>query len=195
VEAVTPDMPGGQEAYQQIAAKLSGWASQHFSQLEKIARMRGLNWQTSHLQSGDRSSLEELKKKWLLDRLVTYEVHAWETRDTKVKDILPAFLSSGRATPPISPAGLVLRGKLSKTVEWKIREDVDLSTILGLDVAKLEDIDGEPCAAREAINDGYPTLRIDVPLLGPSFKGASGKISITAILGFEPDSADSEAKQ
>eukprot|EP00929_Paragymnodinium_shiwhaense_P008284 TRINITY_DN112231_c0_g1_i1.p1 TRINITY_DN112231_c0_g1~~TRINITY_DN112231_c0_g1_i1.p1 ORF type:complete len:572 (+),score=93.62 TRINITY_DN112231_c0_g1_i1:144-1859(+) len=189
IEAVTPQMPGGQDAYQVISVKLSGWTVQHFSQLEKIARMRGLAWETVHLQSEDRGSLEDMKKKWLLDRLVTYEVHAWENRDVRSKDPeLPAFLTSGRETPVISPAGLVLRGKLSPSVEWKIREDVDLSTIVGLEVRLLEDIDGEPCTKHEAsgnVDDGYPTLRHPIPLLDPSFQRTSGKLVIASVRGTE----------
>merc|ERR1712187_96156 len=67
-----------------LPMKLAEWRSQHFSQLEKIAKTRGLNWQTSHLTQehcGGTKSLEDVKKDWLLDRLVTYELHVWETRN------------------------------------------------------------------------------------------------------------------
>lgn len=66
-----------------ILVKLAEWRSQHFSQLEKIAKARGLHWQTSHLDRSADRPIEEAKKTWLLDRLVTYELHALDTRLSK----------------------------------------------------------------------------------------------------------------
>ncbi|CAK0808993.1 unnamed protein product, partial [Prorocentrum cordatum] len=74
--------PGGaQRLPEAVAAKLAEWRAQHFSQLEKVGKSRGVDWQTSHLErpAGGRA-LEEVRKEWLLDRLLTYEVYAWETR-------------------------------------------------------------------------------------------------------------------
>jgi len=71
-------MTGAPEA---IFVKLAEWRSQHFSQLEKLAKARGLNWQTMHLQRpADGRTLEQVRTAWLLDRLVTYELHVWETK-------------------------------------------------------------------------------------------------------------------
>merc|ERR1712183_272805 len=64
-----------------ILVKLREWQSQHFSQLQKLGRSRGLNWQTTHLERPvDGRSLEDVQKSWILDRLVTYELHAEELR-------------------------------------------------------------------------------------------------------------------
>merc|ERR1712232_223226 len=59
-----------------VIMKMRDWQSQHFSQLQKIGKSRGLNWQTTHL---DRQP-EDVKKAWILDRLVTYELYTAELR-------------------------------------------------------------------------------------------------------------------
>jgi len=61
-----------------LAPKLLDWRRQHFSQLEKMCRTRGLRSSTSHLEATKDLSLEEVRKEWLIDRLVTYELHAHE---------------------------------------------------------------------------------------------------------------------
>lgn len=64
-----------------LFVKLAEWKTQHFSQLEKLCKAHGLNWETSSVERpSDGRSLEEAKKGWLLDRLVTYEVYVAESR-------------------------------------------------------------------------------------------------------------------
>jgi hypothetical protein len=70
-----------------IFIKFEEWRSQHFSQLEKIAKARGLNWNTPSAEKGTGGQVpEEEKKSWLLDHLLTYEIYTWETRDQAQKE-------------------------------------------------------------------------------------------------------------
>merc|ERR1712139_186276 len=61
-----------------LEPKLADWRRQHFSQLEKMCRSRGLRCSTSHLEAGERT-LEEVRRDWLIDRMVAYELH-WHDR-------------------------------------------------------------------------------------------------------------------
>jgi len=62
-----------------LRVKVHELEGQHFSQLEKISRSKGLPCNTSHLESKDGKPLEEVRRDWLLDRLVNYEVY-WASR-------------------------------------------------------------------------------------------------------------------
>lgn len=66
-----------------LEPKLADWRRQHFSQLEKMCRMRGLRSSTSHLEGSKEVSLEEARKEWLIDRLVAYELHWHDKKQTK----------------------------------------------------------------------------------------------------------------
>lgn len=68
-----------------VLLQLQNWSTQHFSQLEKIGKSRGLNWQTGHLEPPyDGMPLEEVKKCWILDRLVTYELYVVDAKRKEV---------------------------------------------------------------------------------------------------------------
>lgn len=58
-----------------IQAKVEEWELQHFSQLEKLCRLRGLPSRTSHLEAGGGKTLEQMRKGWLMDRLVGYQIY------------------------------------------------------------------------------------------------------------------------
>jgi len=60
--------------------KLNEWRRQHFSQLEKMCRTRGLRSSTSHLEPTRDLSLEEARQQWLIDRLACYELH-WHDKE------------------------------------------------------------------------------------------------------------------
>lgn len=67
-----------------LEPKLADWRRQHFSQLEKMCRTRGLRCSTSHLEASKSVSLEEARKDWLIDRLVTYELHWHEKEQARI---------------------------------------------------------------------------------------------------------------
>merc|ERR1712100_920843 len=60
--------------------KLNEWRRQHFSQLEKMCRTRGLRSSTAHLDPTKDLTLEEVRREWLVDRLVCYELH-WHDKE------------------------------------------------------------------------------------------------------------------
>lgn len=64
----------------ELEIKVCEWRAQHFSQLEKICRRRGLRWATMGLFPDSKSLVEEAtrKREWLIDRLVLYEIHVFE---------------------------------------------------------------------------------------------------------------------
>jgi len=63
-----------------LEPKLADWRRQHFSQLEKMCRTRGLRSSASHLEATRDLTLEEAKREWLVDRLVCYELH-WHDKE------------------------------------------------------------------------------------------------------------------
>lgn len=68
-----------------LEPKLADWRRQHFSQLEKMCRTRGLRCSTAHLEATKQLSLEEARKEWLIDRLVSYELLAHEKEQAKLQ--------------------------------------------------------------------------------------------------------------
>jgi hypothetical protein len=66
--------------------KLHEWRRQHFSQLEKMCRQRGLRSSTAHLEATRSLSLEDVRREWLVDRLVCYELHWHEKEQAREKD-------------------------------------------------------------------------------------------------------------
>lgn len=65
----------------QATTKFAEWRLQHFSQLEKLCKSKGLRWSTAGLTSfgGPLSSDEATRRReWLIDRLAMYELHAFE---------------------------------------------------------------------------------------------------------------------
>ncbi|CAE7943990.1 RRC1, partial [Symbiodinium sp. KB8] len=68
-----------------LEPKLADWRRQHFSQLEKMCRARGLRGSTAHLEASAQLSLEEARKEWLIDRLVTYELLAHEKEQARMQ--------------------------------------------------------------------------------------------------------------
>lgn len=68
-----------------LEPKLVDWRRQHFSQLEKMCRTRGLRCSTGHLEPTKALSLEEARKEWLIDRLVTYELLAYEKEQARLQ--------------------------------------------------------------------------------------------------------------
>lgn len=66
-----------------LEPKLADWRRQHFSQLEKTCRTRGLRSSTSHLEGNKAVTLEEARKEWLIDRLAAYELHAHEKEQAR----------------------------------------------------------------------------------------------------------------
>merc|ERR1719379_452442 len=69
-----------------LEAKVEEWRHQHFSQLEKTCRMRGLPSNTSHLASTGDKKIEVVRRDWLIDRLVAYEMYHRE-QDLKSGDL------------------------------------------------------------------------------------------------------------
>ncbi|CAK9101494.1 unnamed protein product [Durusdinium trenchii] len=73
----------GVQLPENLFVKFAEWQSQHFSQLEKLCKAQGLRWE---VQLSDKAEEiggrfpEELRKKMLLDRLLTYELYVQETR-------------------------------------------------------------------------------------------------------------------
>eukprot|EP00971_Amphidinium_carterae_P134111 2657619-Amphidinium_carterae.1 len=65
--------------------KLVEWRRQHFSQLEKMCRMRGLRSSTSHLEVTKELSLEEARKEWLVDRLACYDLYMHDREQSQPK--------------------------------------------------------------------------------------------------------------
>merc|ERR1712176_683115 len=63
-----------------LEPKLADWRRQHFSQLEKTCRQRGLRSSTSHLEATHEMTFEDARREWLIDRLVTYELH-WHEKE------------------------------------------------------------------------------------------------------------------
>eukprot|EP00434_Breviolum_minutum_P037658 symbB.v1.2.033400.t2/scaffold4144.1/size43914/2 len=68
-----------------LEPKLADWRRQHFSQLEKMCRTRGLRCSTAHLEPTKQQSLEEARKEWLIDRLVTYELLAYDKEQARLQ--------------------------------------------------------------------------------------------------------------
>merc|ERR1712151_551359 len=63
-----------------LEPKLTDWRRQHFSQLEKMCRTRGLRSATAHLEPTREMTVETARAEWLIDRLVTYELH-WHEKE------------------------------------------------------------------------------------------------------------------
>jgi len=109
-----------------LEPKLADWRRQHFSQLEKMCRTRGLRSSTSHLEATKDNSLEDARKDWLIDRLVTYELH-WHERE------------QSRAATSASSEGL-------RSIRNKASDDIDGEAIdCDIDGVPLDDgdLDGE----------------------------------------------------
>lgn len=68
-----------------IEVKLAEWRRQHFSQLEKVCRTRGLRCSTAHLEVTKEYTLEENRREWLVDRIVCYELHWHEVEQAQAK--------------------------------------------------------------------------------------------------------------
>jgi len=83
-----------------LEPKLADWRRQHFSQLEKMCRTRGLRCSTSHLQASKVLSLEEARKEWLVDRLVTYELHWHEKEQARLTAVDAAAAQAGGSRLP-----------------------------------------------------------------------------------------------
>uniref|UniRef100_A0A7S4RUJ3 CID domain-containing protein n=1 Tax=Alexandrium monilatum TaxID=311494 RepID=A0A7S4RUJ3_9DINO len=136
-----------------IFVKLAEWRSQHFSQLEKLAKARGLNWQTIHIQRPeDGRSLEQVRKTWLLDRMVTYELHAWETRSVRVdppRPETPVKLPMGTASAIVLLSG----GSGDQTSRTSVPDKGILDAAGADDPGVIddslvnEDIDGDPLSS------------------------------------------------
>lgn len=61
-----------------MEAKLADLRRQHFSQLEKVCRARGLRSNTAHLEASGTLTLEEVRRDWLIDRIACYELHWYQ---------------------------------------------------------------------------------------------------------------------
>lgn len=88
-----------------LMVKVAEWQSQHFSQLEKICKVQGLNWDVQLSEKAEAIGgrfPEELRKKWLLDRLLTYELYVLETRakETHPRPVRPLQLEPFEAFDP-----------------------------------------------------------------------------------------------
>jgi len=113
-----------------LEPKLADWRRQHFSQLEKMCRTRGLRCSTSHLESTKALSLEEARKEWLIDRLATYELHWHEKEQARV--------AAAGSAPAVSS---------SRAPSSKSTDDLDGEAIeCDLDGFPLDEteLDGEP---------------------------------------------------
>lgn len=130
-----------------IFVKLAEWRSQHFSQLEKIAKARGLNWNTQDVEKpANGRSIEDEKKIWLLDRLLTYEIYVWETRLRDVKKP-----SRPEVTVHVDKSLMLLGGTSAKPWE-QLRATADVAPAEeDLDGAALEgeDLDGESLSSSD----------------------------------------------
>lgn len=86
-----------------LLAKLREWRAQHFSQLEKIGKARGLICQTNQVVERplDGRSLEEVKMAWILDRLCTYEIHLAEVRAKQPSSNSASGKASRRSSNPV----------------------------------------------------------------------------------------------
>lgn len=70
-----------------LEPKLADWRRQHFSQLEKMCRTRGLRSSTSHLEAAKELAIEDSRREWLIDRLVTYELHWHEKEQARLATV------------------------------------------------------------------------------------------------------------
>lgn len=87
-----------------LHVKLAEWQTQHFSQLEKICKAQGLNWDVQLSEKAQAMSgrfPEELRKKWLLDRLLTYELYVQETRPAPRGPSVPPARREVRPDPEL----------------------------------------------------------------------------------------------
>jgi len=114
-----------------LEPKLADWRRQHFSQLEKMCRTRGLRCSTAHLEATKELSLEEARKEWLIDRLVTYELHWHEKEQARLA-------AAGTGAVPVSGARLPGSKSLDDLDGEAIECDID-----GFPLDETE-LDGEP---------------------------------------------------
>jgi len=144
-----------------VCVKLAEWRSLHFSQLEKIAKARGLNWQTQQIvqHPADVRPLEQTKKSWLIDRLTTYEVYAWQTRPSVSQAARPEViedLPSLVATRPASGGHDVLtndRPSPDSDLDGNPLADDDID---GDSLSSGDEMSKASCAANEDDIDGIP---------------------------------------
>lgn len=109
-----------------LEPKLADWRRQHFSQLEKMCRTRGLRCSTSHVEATKELSLEDARREWLIDRLACYELHSHE------KEAAKAAADKASAT-------MKARGKRKEDEKRRKRREEDPHRKRRED----EDIDGE----------------------------------------------------
>lgn len=118
-----------------LEIKLAEWKRQHFSQLEKMCRTRGLRSSTSHLEATKDLTLEDARRDWLIDRLVCYELH-WHEKEQERGSTNPSQTSTSS-------------NKKSKLLS---AEDIDGEIIeCDIDGFPLEDgdLDGQPMSTSD----------------------------------------------
>ncbi|CAK0789088.1 unnamed protein product, partial [Prorocentrum cordatum] len=81
-----------------LLPKLTDWRKQHFSQLEKMCRTRGLRFSTSHVEASRELPLEDARREWLIDRLAAYELHWHEKEQARLAAGSGAGAGAARAS-------------------------------------------------------------------------------------------------
>eukprot|EP00746_Dinoflagellata_sp_MGD_P166791 gnl/MRDRNA2_/MRDRNA2_96933_c0_seq1.p1 gnl/MRDRNA2_/MRDRNA2_96933_c0~~gnl/MRDRNA2_/MRDRNA2_96933_c0_seq1.p1 ORF type:complete len:682 (+),score=175.10 gnl/MRDRNA2_/MRDRNA2_96933_c0_seq1:123-2048(+) len=125
------DLLAPQGFQHELEIKVHEWRAQHFSQLEKICKKRGLRYATMGLFPDSKNLVQEAtrKREWLLDRLVMYEIHVFERAPDPVPEPDPETQAPAQpeiVLPPPNP-------------------ELDGESCVGSD---LEDIDGEAVEPR-----------------------------------------------
>eukprot|EP00927_Polykrikos_kofoidii_P045087 TRINITY_DN3894_c0_g1_i1.p1 TRINITY_DN3894_c0_g1~~TRINITY_DN3894_c0_g1_i1.p1 ORF type:complete len:1165 (+),score=247.60 TRINITY_DN3894_c0_g1_i1:210-3704(+) len=120
-----------------LEPKLADWRRQHFSQLEKMCRTRGLRSSTSHLEACKDLTLEEVKREWLIDRLVCYELHS------HMKEQERANADAAAARAAVEAADAMRRSRKRRHHK---DEDLDGEAIDSIDGVPISDaeLDGDP---------------------------------------------------
>ncbi|CAJ1333993.1 unnamed protein product [Effrenium voratum] len=147
-----------------LEPKLADWRRHHFSQLEKMCRTRGLRCSTSHLEPTKQLSLEEARKEWLIDRLVTYELLSHEKEQARQQ------LAKEEAAQ-----------KLSRRKSRYAMEDIDGEDCIDGVPMSESDLEGEPL---ELVTPGDVYSAVELAQQAPEEQaGYLGTIAARAVLG------------
>lgn len=117
-----------------IKSKVDDWKTQHFSQLEKACRQRGLRCITSHLKPQDGKTAEQTRADWLIERLTYFETYWADKKPDKPTSGKGGIPTLGKGAKGV---GAIFGGKGLGLGGAKVVDDVDGEP---LD----DDVDGEP---------------------------------------------------
>jgi len=162
----------------EIFLKLAEWRSQHFSQLEKLGRSRGLNWQSSLASKvEDGRSVEEARTTWLIDRLATYELYLWECRMPATQSTPPPYASKAfhQGNHQLAQSEMIHAPYMfvpcessdmdsSENLDGEPLDDIDGQSLSSGDMSyteALDDFDGEPIANGPGSSSQHVCIEID----------------------------------